>query len=226
MCFSSATSTTGSLSPVSSCMQKVKESKWIDVALITGCVALLVMGILASTGVFNVMGTTNAAHFSYGMYGGAAFLFIVDVTKVAINKCAKNDTAKRVVKRFNLSEKEIQYIKAQAVSYASTNFVAFDYPYIKNPDGSGFAVDPRQQEADLAAQKELLEYINNIIDNPEYQENPVGYRKAWENKDPAEKKYPENRALAFFVEMSIYLLDNNKEVYLRLHNLGEYKQDN
>lgn len=35
-------------SPDTCCLQKVKESKWIDVALITGGIALLVIGILAN----------------------------------------------------------------------------------------------------------------------------------------------------------------------------------
>jgi hypothetical protein len=69
----------------SSTFQKIMKSKWTDVALLTGFAALFIIAILASTGVFNFMGTTNAAYLSHGMYGGAALFIIAEIIKVAVN---------------------------------------------------------------------------------------------------------------------------------------------
>lgn len=54
----------------------VNQSKWIDIAIVSGCVALLVIGLLAT---FN-----HAASLSYGMYSCAILLFIVEVVKLVI----------------------------------------------------------------------------------------------------------------------------------------------
>ncbi len=81
----------GAGSTLASCFQAVKESKRIDTVLITGFVALLVIGILASTGVFNFMGTKNAAYLSYGMYGGAALFLIAEMIKLAIHCCKRTN---------------------------------------------------------------------------------------------------------------------------------------
>lgn len=86
----SDTSTIGkSNSTPSSCFRAVKErSTYADVALVVSSVTLLVIGMLATAGVFNFIGTTNAAYLSYGMYGAAALLFIVLAIK-CIRNCAK-----------------------------------------------------------------------------------------------------------------------------------------
>ena len=85
----STTAVSGTSPAPSSCFQTVKESKITDAVLITGLVALLIIGILASTGVFQFMGTTNAAYLSYGMYGGATLFLIAEIVKLAINYCSK-----------------------------------------------------------------------------------------------------------------------------------------
>lgn len=72
-----------------SCWTRVIESKLIDAALITGFVALLAIGISASTGAFNAVGTTNAAYLSYGMYGGAVLFLIAEVIKIVVKYCQK-----------------------------------------------------------------------------------------------------------------------------------------
>lgn len=73
----------------SSYFQYIKESKWTDIVLITSCVAFLIIGILASTGLLDSMGTTNASSFSYGMYTGAALFCMAEVIKIALNCCAQ-----------------------------------------------------------------------------------------------------------------------------------------
>jgi len=77
----------------SSFWDKVIKSKWTDAALITGFVALLIIGIAASTGAFNAIGTTNAAYLSYGMYAGAALLLAAQIAKLVRN-CLKEKISK------------------------------------------------------------------------------------------------------------------------------------
>lgn len=42
-----------------SCLQNLKESKWTDVILMASSVVLLILGILASNGLFDSMGTAD-----------------------------------------------------------------------------------------------------------------------------------------------------------------------
>jgi hypothetical protein len=72
------------------CLQNMVKSKWTDVALIVGTIVFLLIGILASSGVFNSIGTSQAAHLSYGMYGGAALLFVAEIIK-RVTLCVKTD---------------------------------------------------------------------------------------------------------------------------------------
>jgi len=83
----SETSNVRDLGIHTTCLQKVQESKWTDAALIISSAALLVIGILASIGVFNFIGTANAAYLSYGMYGGTALFFIIEIIRRAIYPC-------------------------------------------------------------------------------------------------------------------------------------------
>lgn len=86
----SETSALSSTNPnSSSCWSKVIESKWTDAALISSVVALLIIGLAASTGAFNAIGTTNAAYLSYGMYGGAALFLITEVIKIVVKYCQR-----------------------------------------------------------------------------------------------------------------------------------------
>src|ERR1700722_10574323 len=80
----SETSLVGGSNPTSSCLHKIMKSKWTDVVLITGFVALLIIGIAASAGAFSAIGTTNAAYLSYGMYAGAALLLVAEIVKRVI----------------------------------------------------------------------------------------------------------------------------------------------
>jgi hypothetical protein len=82
---STASSAVGGSGPILLCFQKIMDSKWTDVALIAGIAALLVIGVLASTGAFSCIGTASAAYLSFEMYGGAALLLIAEIVKIAIN---------------------------------------------------------------------------------------------------------------------------------------------
>lgn len=66
-------------------LNKIKESKWTHTSLIVGFVALLTIGILASTGSFNFMGAINAAHLAFVMYEIAIILFVAEVIKVVLD---------------------------------------------------------------------------------------------------------------------------------------------
>jgi hypothetical protein len=74
-----------------SCTQTIRESKYTDALLVTSFVAFLILGILATTGIFQCLGTTNAAYLSYGMYAGAALFLIAEIIKLAINCSKKTD---------------------------------------------------------------------------------------------------------------------------------------
>lgn len=68
-------------------------SRCTDVILLTGSLALLTIGILASIGQFNFIGTTNAAYLSYGMYSSAALFLIIEIVKTSIaHDISKNHT--------------------------------------------------------------------------------------------------------------------------------------
>lgn len=69
------------------------QEKWIDIALILACVACLAIGVLATKGYLNAIGTVNATYLSYGMYGGAALAFIAEVTKLAVGACKEGGSA-------------------------------------------------------------------------------------------------------------------------------------
>jgi hypothetical protein len=79
----------GAACSISSCFQTLKGSKITDAVLVTSFVALLIIGVLASTGIFQFMGTANAAYLSYGMYAGAALFIIAEVIKVFVNYSKK-----------------------------------------------------------------------------------------------------------------------------------------
>ena len=84
---------TSNVTDSSTCCQSIKESKpnLADALLIVSGVALLIIGILASTGVFNFIGTTNAAYFSYALYGASALCLIAEVILIAI-RCSGKET--------------------------------------------------------------------------------------------------------------------------------------
>jgi hypothetical protein len=66
-------------------IQKVIESEWNDVALITTSIALLVIAVLASVHVFDHMGAMNALYLSYGTYAGGVCLFVAEIIRIVTN---------------------------------------------------------------------------------------------------------------------------------------------
>jgi len=91
---------------ISLCAQKIKTSKWTDVALMVSGVALLVIGILASVGLLNSMGAANALFLSYGMYCGAALLFLAEIIKVSLKFCSKKKQSQNDSQQAPVSPKE------------------------------------------------------------------------------------------------------------------------
>jgi hypothetical protein len=76
--------------------QRVEMPKWPHIVLVTGSVALLIIGILATLGILNGMGTTNAAYLSYGMYGGAALFALAEIAILIRSYCPKKEQHRSV----------------------------------------------------------------------------------------------------------------------------------
>lgn len=80
-----------------SCLNRILESKWTDAVLITGFVALLIIGIVPLTGALNAIGITNASYLSYGMYvGSALFLTAAIIKQVFLNERSKKNNKVQV----------------------------------------------------------------------------------------------------------------------------------
>lgn len=169
----------------------VKETKKTDVALITGCVALLIIGAAASCGAFNFIGTTNAAYLSYGMYAGSAIFLLAEVGKVASGYCPKicgNNTT-----RF--------------VSPVPSGYVAPEDRYLA-PEDRAEALDAedvtdlKEAAKEFADTNEMYDYLSYIIDNKQFQKNPLAYMKAWEKQrgDTEECRAIEDPARLFLNE--------------------------
>lgn len=197
------TNSIGASNPTASCSHQIMESKLTDVAFITGFAALLIIGILSSTGVFNFIGTTNAAYLSYGMYGGAALFLIAEMIKVAINCYSTQNTTKNVIKNVApLSQEEVQNLKTQAKLCAQKAYRIFDHKWKPNPNGSGLvSIDPTPEETQKA-QNELFDSLVKIIDKADFRQNPVGYMVTWRQKrgGSEEYRYPDDTTQAFFVK--------------------------
>jgi len=208
----------------SSSFQRIIESKWSDVALIAGCAALLVIGILASTGIFNLIGTTNAAHLSYGMYAGATLFLLAEIAKIAIKYARqnyshaagptptdkdplisfprpvpKNYTSPSKKQSVCLTQEEIQSLKTQAIPYANTHY----YPDLDlkspNPNGLGIISDASAESIETA-QKYQLGYILYIIDDKDFQKDPVAYMKAWNTREDRAYMPSMDIARHFFID--------------------------
>lgn len=197
------TNSVGGSHPISSCLHRIKDSKWTDVALITGFAAILIIGILSSAGVFNFIGTTHAAYLSYGMYGGAALFLIAEIIKVVLKRSSTPNTTRNIVKNAApLTQEEVHNLKTQAKLCAQNGYRIFDRKWKPNPNGSGLtSVDPTSEETQKA-QNELFDYLVKIIDKADFRRNPVGHMVTWKQKrgGSEEYRYPEDTAQAFFVK--------------------------
>jgi type II secretory pathway pseudopilin PulG len=109
-----------------SCLQKINQSKWTDIILAICCVAFLIIAILATVGVFNFMGTINAAYLSYTMYAGAVLFALAEVANLAIkygcSQTRKSDGS-LLTRNSPLSDKEIQELKEQAKKFAKNEAI-------------------------------------------------------------------------------------------------------
>lgn len=201
-----------------SCLSKIKESKWTDIALVTGCAALLVIGILASTGVFNFMGTTNAAYLSYGMYGGAALFLMAEIIKVAVVRCShRRPTVQPTWTAYPIStirsQDHVPFNSPVPRNYVSPseklsdplaeeviqNLKAQAISYV----GAKALKDPfeeNQNSAQNNGQSALLDYITHILDDPEFQADYKSYLATWKRLRGNSEEYRlvEDTALTFF----------------------------
>lgn len=161
----------------------VKETKKTDVALITGCVALLIIGIAASCGAFNFIGTTNAAYLSYGMYAGAALCLLTEVGKVASHYCPKSSSHP---KKFDshlpdedeypfvnsidpLNEGNLAYLKGEAKKFADTAGELSEdlYSYlIQIINDQKFQKDPQAYLQELKLKRDDIEEERRAIEDP------------------------------------------------------------
>ena len=169
---SETTLNTGS-AQTTSCWQQVIESKWTDVALITGAVVLVVIGTLALLGVFG--SSPAASYLGIAMTGGTLLFVIAEIVKVVINRCS----SKTQITVTPLTQEEVQKLKEQAKLFAQINT-------------GDSAADPSPDA--------LFECCVKIIDLPEFQKDPVGSLVRWkQNRGGTEEFIPlEDRALKFF----------------------------
>jgi hypothetical protein len=182
------TNSVGISHPTSSCVHTIMESRWTDVALLTSFAAFFVIGILASSGVFNSIGAANAVYLSYGMYASSALFLSAEIVKIAIKRHSTPNTTNNVIKSVNpLSQEEVQNLKREAKVYAQNKYRIF--------------VDPTPEKIEKA-QNKLYDYLINIIDKAHFQKNPVGYMTTWreERGGTEEFRYPEDTAHLFFVQ--------------------------
>lgn len=70
------------------CLQKVSESNLTHVVCSGLFLTTLVIGILATTGAFSFINTTNAVYLSYGMYAGAALFLMAEIGNMVL-RCSK-----------------------------------------------------------------------------------------------------------------------------------------
>lgn len=191
----------------SSYWTKIQNSKWTDATLLTGAVALLVIGLMASSNVFNAIGTAQATYLSYGMYGGAALLSTLEIIKSVRSSCCKNQHVeepgnkpvenrpkefKRPVPAEYKSPLEkrsepLSITTVHMLQQSATSFAAYNAtPYFK-------------QTMDDAINA-LETYINGVINDWEFQKDPVAYLEAWDEKrgGSQEHRVIEDTARKFF----------------------------
>jgi len=143
------------MTSVPSCFQKTSTLKWADIALIASFAALLIIGILASTGVLNCIGATNAVYLSYGMYAGTALCFFAEIIKIAVNRLS-------TVQQTTLSEEQIEQFKKYCMEEKKQEL---NENHSNNVDKDNF-------------EKQL----NAIIENKIFQDHPMKYLKQWINQ--------------------------------------------
>jgi len=153
------------LASTSLCRQKTAASSWIDVTLIIGFVALLIIGILATAGVLDCIGTTNAVYLSYGMYAGAALFILANIVKVAVNRCSSHQEH---ASKAALTHKQIERFK----KYCAEE---------KKHELDEYVLDKSDPINDFLVKKIDLQ-IQAIIKNTIFQNDPVNYLTEWLNQ--------------------------------------------
>lgn len=164
-------------------LQTIVKSKWTDLALIASCAALLIIGILVSTGVLNFIGSTNAAYFSYGMYGGAGILIIAELIKTIVSCC-------HPYKKTSLSP--ISAEEAQILREKTPNHDPDDQKFRNETaklmreggliDGLSDAEINNLQVAAQQLPEDIKIQALSIINCDAFKNNPTGYLNDWEKQ--------------------------------------------
>lgn len=181
--------------------------------------ALLIIGIAASTGAFNAIGTTNAAHLSYGMYAGAALLLAIEIAKLVRNYCFKDshsdDSHNQGAPRLGSENNPKSTPKFRGP-------VPHDYvsPPVKRsePLSQGAIQNLKEQAATYASvharlnpgatmeqvTEQLIVYMLTIIDDKEFQKDPTAYMEAWIKERGSQENHisPDDDARKFFKNLS------------------------
>jgi len=164
------------IAPTSSCFQKTSTLKWADIALIAGCAALLIIGILASTGVLNCIGTTNAAYLSYGMYAGAALLLLAESIKCVVSR--HNTNNKHNVKA--LTDEQLQKLNKDALTALQQDW------QMTNTEGQ------ITNETDLYIVANMEKCVHEITGSKAFRKDPEKYIKTWIAQTAAMRKCFDN----------------------------------
>jgi len=172
----------GNFAHTPSCLEKAKDSKWIDAALIVSAAALLIIGILASVGVFNFIGVTNAAFLSYGMYGGVALLLIAEAVKVIVKKCVPSygaftreqfqELKKTVLTAIKDQKDQSQGLFRDCITKILVDQIMYFTPQERKQFDS--------QCDDLV--QDLEKYIKITLNHPRFRNSPSSYLENWEKQ--------------------------------------------
>lgn|GEM_PF-3868455 len=179
--------------------------------------ALLIIGIAASTGAFNAIGTTNAAYLSYGMYAGAALLLAVEIAKLVRNYCCKDNHSDdwHNPGASGLGSGNSPKSTPKFRSPVPHNYVS---PSVKRsePLSQEATQNLKEQAATYASthayhnpwstKEQVIEslkvYMHNIIDSEQFQKDSTAYMEAWAQKRGGSEEFrcEEDTARSFFKE--------------------------
>jgi len=160
------------------CLQKIKASKWIDVALLTGFAALLIIGILASTGVLNAIGTTQSLNLAYGMYAGAGLFLLAELIKVVVNRCTIQDERTLSTEGFKASNpSNITRALTSAQLKQLKKLVIDEVDFYKQSVREN--LQPAMKSYNELVTNDLEKFVNAVMANKNFLNDPKDYLNNW-----------------------------------------------